>query len=342
MKAIHLLIAALVLALLAGCSQPAPTAAPQTGSGAPAAQSPQAAGPVLIRYGRQPGAEEPLWVIPLKPEIAPNYGKAYTLEFVPFRANAERMQAYQAGQLDGGGITVGTSLLAKLEGVDLKLVGSIFTETKGHFLTTAYTLTSSGIPTPADMKGKRAAIVDFRSSTDLWTREALKKVGLNPDRDVEFAVLPFPAQAEALRSGKVDMIMLTQPWASLEDGKGDLTVVYTSVDALGFDHEAGDIFLRPSFIQQNREAVRAFLSDYVRAIKWWEENRLEGTKLLIEGKYLQGDPDQLAKLSEYNRPANGKIDVDSMKRVQDLMVGAGWMSGRINIDELIDNSLLPQ
>ena len=48
----------------------------------------------------------------------------------------------------------------------------------------------------------------------------------------------------------------------------------------------------------------------------WQENRLEGTKLLIEGKYLQGDPEQLAKLSEYNRPANAKIDVDSLKRLQ--------------------------
>src|SRR5690242_346790 len=111
MKVFRLLIGTLALGLLAGCSQPAPAAAPKTGSGAPAAQSQQAAAPVLIRYGHQPGAEEPLWVIPLKPEIAPNYGKAYTVEFVPFRANAERMQAYQASQLDGGGITVGTSLL---------------------------------------------------------------------------------------------------------------------------------------------------------------------------------------------------------------------------------------
>ena len=56
--------------------------------------------PVKIRLGTGSAVEEQLWLILVKPDIAPNYGKAYTLEPNKFRSSSKRVQAFEAGALD--------------------------------------------------------------------------------------------------------------------------------------------------------------------------------------------------------------------------------------------------
>src|SRR6185369_13648449 len=68
------------------------------------------------------------------------------------------------------------------------------------------------IKQPADLKGKKAGITTFGSTSDEVVRLALKHFGLEPNKDI--AILTFGAQPEAfaaLQSGAVQVAALSYP-----------------------------------------------------------------------------------------------------------------------------------
>src|SRR5882757_4778723 len=56
--------------------------------------------PVTFRLGYGGAAEEPMWLIVAKPELAKGYGKAYTLDAIKFTSSDKRAQAFEAGAID--------------------------------------------------------------------------------------------------------------------------------------------------------------------------------------------------------------------------------------------------
>src|SRR5687768_15501267 len=68
--------------------------------------------PVKIRVGHGAAAEEQLWLMKAMPEITPQQGKAYSLEFSLFPGTDKRFQAYEAGALDAASGTGHSVLFA--------------------------------------------------------------------------------------------------------------------------------------------------------------------------------------------------------------------------------------
>src|SRR5260221_9204630 len=56
--------------------------------------------PVTLRIGYGMAAEEPLWVLVAKPDLAKNHGKAYALDPTRFTRSGKRNPAFQAGAID--------------------------------------------------------------------------------------------------------------------------------------------------------------------------------------------------------------------------------------------------
>ena len=52
-----------------------------------AALGPAAADPVKIRIGHGPSAEDNLWLMKTRPDLSPNQGSAYALDFALFRGS---------------------------------------------------------------------------------------------------------------------------------------------------------------------------------------------------------------------------------------------------------------
>jgi ABC-type nitrate/sulfonate/bicarbonate transport system substrate-binding protein len=352
-----MLFTIVALALLA-CTQPAaapapskPAAsAPTSAPSQPAAQAPAqpaapaSALPVEIRLGHGFAAEENLWLMVAKPDLTPNQGRAYRLTFTAFRGNTDRLNAYEAGQIDGGTIAGPSSLFAVEQGVPMKLVASIVRERQGSFNTAYLALEESGIRTPADARGKTVGIVDFKSATELWARAALEAAGLNPDRDVNFVVVPFPAMGESLRTRRIDVGVFPEPFVTIERRRGGVTEVWTAKTGVPFEEELLDLFLKPEFLTQNREAVRAFLADYVATTRWYLNNMDEARRVLVEApqKFVQTDLELYLATKDYYREPTGRISVDALRQQQDLHLKLGWQTQRVNLDQLIDLSLLPQ
>src|SRR3954464_4894131 len=74
--------------------------------------------------------------------------------------------------------------------------------------------------------------------------------GLNPDRDVKWAVLPLVSMGEALRARKVDLAGISQPYFANETARGGVRTLFTVHDAMKFK-EKFLIYFNPDFLKKN-------------------------------------------------------------------------------------------
>ncbi|MEH7114179.1 ABC transporter substrate-binding protein [Neobacillus niacini] len=299
------------------------------------------AGIVEINFGGGFATEEPLWLFEADPSLAPNQGKTYKLNLSQFRANADRLNAYQANQIDGGTLGQAAAILSASQGVKLKVVGVIAKDTPDVGFNSAFmTLKDSEIKDIKDLKGKTIGLSDFKSPTDLWVRNALRTAGLDPDKDVKYAITPIPAMNEAVKSGKIDLGMFPQPFAAGAIASGEFKTIFTSKTGVPFDEDFFVLFLHPDFIKENKEAVKDFLADYANIVKYYQENGKEARQKIIDKtKKVQADPEIYINMTDNNRSAY--ISMEGWEKVQELMLKDKWIDKKIDLKDLIDTSLLP-
>jgi ABC-type nitrate/sulfonate/bicarbonate transport system substrate-binding protein len=298
--------------------------------------------PVTLKLGRANAAEENYWVMEARPDITPNQNKVYKLDITPFRASDATFRAFEAGQIDGGTASANAVLTAAAKGLDMRVVASLSLEANGGSVTQYMVKSDSPIRSIADLKGKTVGIVGYRSSIELWARAALAKGGLNPERDVTWAVVPFPAMGSALRSGKVDVAGMPQVFSEPESAKGGLRTLFTSKTGVPFDEELILIIMRPEIMQKQPAAVRAFLADLATATKWYLANPREAKQALIDKKIVGIDPETYFKLPDYKRDPNARPNVKALEQMQDMLVEYHFLDKKTDLSKVVDLSLSPK
>src|SRR3954453_4542792 len=124
--------------------------------------------PAPLRLGYGTAAEEPLWLVIAKPELAKNQGKAYTLDATRFTGSDKGGQAFEAGAIDLAASSANGVIFAAAEGVSAKVIASISRESSRGFSTSFCVEDSSPIKSIANPKGKVVAINGFYTSGHLW------------------------------------------------------------------------------------------------------------------------------------------------------------------------------
>ena len=297
--------------------------------------------PVTLKLGRANAAEENYWLMQARPDITPNQGKLYKLEITPFRASDATFRAFEAGQIDGGSASANAVLTAAAKGLDLRVVASLSMEAEGASVTQYMVKADAPIRTIAELKGKTVGIVGYRSSIELWARAALAKGGLNPDKDVSWAVVPFPAMGPALRSGKVDVAGLPRVFADPEAAKGGLRTLFTSKTGVPFDEELILIIMRPEIMKKHPQAVRAFLADLAAATKWYLANPREAKQALIDKKIVGMAPEAYFELPDYKRDPSARPDLKALQQMQDMLIAHGFLDKKADLSKVVDLSLSP-
>ena len=297
--------------------------------------------PVTLKLGRANAAEENYWLMEARPDVTPNQNKAYKLEITPFRASDATFRAFEAGQIDGGTASANAVLTAASKGLDMKVVASLSLEAEGGSVTQYMVKADSPIRSVADLKGKTVGIVGYRSSIELWARAALAKGGLNPERDVSWAVVPFPAMGAAVRSGKVDIAGMPQVFSEPEAAKGGLRTLFTSKTGVPFDEELILIIMRPEVMKKHPAAVRAFLADLSTATKWYLANTRAAKQALVDKKIVGIDPETYFKLPDYKRDPSARPNLKALEQMQDMLVAHGFLEKKSDLSKVVDLSLSP-
>ncbi len=295
-----------------------------------------------IRIGRGAAGEEQLWLMKAKPDLARNQGRKYGLEMTYFPSADKRFQALEAGALDMTTSNAHTALYAAAADIPIKIIASISREsTKGS--PTRFTVKAdSPIRSIKDLKGHTIGVVGLRSATHFWASTALKKAGLDPEKDVTFVPIQFPVQGAAIRSGKVDVGALVQPFAMMEEKKGGLRTVFTSKDAVPFDEELIVLVARADFLAKNGEAVKALMADLADVTAYYLAHLKEARLALIEAQMIRIPAEVYSEMPDFYREPSLRVDSDLLKKAQELHMSVGMQEKRADVDKVVDLSFLPK
>lgn len=239
-----------------------------------AAEAPLRAGTIFS------ATQAPLWAAK-EGRYFEKYG-IKNLEVIQFSGGQPVTRALIGGDLQisttGGAAVVN----ARLKGADAMIIA----RTVGVFPYTLYV--SKEIRDAADLKGKRLAVSTIGGSGYVAAQYALRKLGLDPDKDViMLQVGDFGSRLASLASGTVQGTLLLPPF-TLKARELGLRPLYDLVGS-GIHYPINQITTRQSFIKSQRETVKNFMKGFIAGLARFRTDRNFGVQVL--GKNLrESDP----------------------------------------------------
>jgi NitT/TauT family transport system substrate-binding protein len=288
-----LLLLVLACAPAAGPQSSAPAPAPPAGTGAapvaappaaPAVAAPPAATPerTTIRIGLPVDASTFLPVYLAAERTAQEEG--LTIEIYAFRGDAEVAQALAADSVD----------------VDVASVNNLINMlTAGQPVTGFYAgfhqASFSWHVRPetrgwADLRGKGAGVTTYGSLTDFLTRYALRKHGLEPERDVPILQVGPTSQAlAALKGGRIELAIWAPPssFAFEDEGYPRLSTQAAEVSEQWPQHI---YFAKERFLADHPNTMRALLRAHVKAIRLAKADREAAVSTLVRALKFERSP----------------------------------------------------
>ena len=203
------------------------------------------------------------------------------------------------------------ALSATAAGSDVVIIGS--TGTVSPFRLMA----RPDIKQPADLKGKKAGITTFGSTSDQVVRIALKQFHLEPNKDV--ALLTFGAQPEvfaALQSGAVQVGALSFPLYP-KAAKLGMRELIKFAD-LGVEDINGTVITTRTFITQQPDLALRFMRAFTRGMHRYRTDKQFSKRVLAKyGKI--NDEEILEGTWQDYAPTMQKNPRPSLKAIQFLI-----------------------
>jgi len=128
-------------------------------------------------------------------------------EIIAINASPTVLQALLAGEIDAANISVTTLVSSRLQGADTVMILGIVPTFVDHIISLA------SITKVEQLKGKTGAVNRLGSTSDLGLRLALRKLGVDPEKDVK--IIPAggnPERFAALSKGIVQFTIMPEPF----------------------------------------------------------------------------------------------------------------------------------
>jgi NitT/TauT family transport system substrate-binding protein len=194
---------------------------------------------------------------------------------------------------------------------------------------------------PSDLKGKKAGITTFGSTSDQVVRIALKRFNLEPNKDV--ALLTLGAQPEAfaaLQGGAVDVAALSFPLYPKAAQLGMRELV--NFGAIGVEDINGTVITTRSYIAQHRDTALRFLRAFTRGMHRYRTDKEFSKKVLAKYGKISDDEILEGTWQDY-APTLQKSPRPSLKGVQFLI--ENQFQGKKPLpkpEQFVDTSLVDQ
>ena len=206
------------------------------------------------------------------------------VEIVLLRGSGQSSQALLGGSLFAAPVALPQVMLADLNGADLVNVAHTIA------MASSKLVVRPEIKKPEDLRGKKIATSSIGSLGDFLFRYALRKYGVNPDREITWLSIGTNAERlQALLTGAIDGADVTYPadvqaerkgYRVLIDARKEITFPTTSV------------VTRRKTIREDRDTVMRLVRSHVEGIAFHKQNKEFSLKVLT--KYVRTtDPEFL-------------------------------------------------
>ena len=176
------------------------------------------------------------------------------------------ISALLAGSVDFVVFAGPAAITANLAGANTAVLMS-FVNTMEHSI-----FSQRAIKNPADIKGKTIGVSRPGSSDDYGARVAVRKWGLEPDKEVFFVSVGGPPDRFlALQTGRVDAVLI-QPPLTVKARKAGFNELAALAD-LGLDYLGTSLVTSRAVIDKKTELVRRMVTAFAEGIHFYKTNK---------------------------------------------------------------------
>jgi len=246
---------------------------------------------VMAGYGSADGAVAPLW---FAKETKLFEKRGLDVVLVGMGTGSVSLRALIAKDLELASLSGSGLVQAALQGADTIIISSVI----NGFIFKVFG--APEITSPAQLKGKKLGISRYGATSDFAVRLALKKWGLNPDRDV--SILQIGTSQDTVRAMQTKMLDagVLSGTSSLMARKAGFRELGDLAD-LGLHYPMAPIGTTKSYIQKNEGLVKEFMLAYIEAIHDFKRNK--EAALTVLKKYTRNDDREVLEDS-YTSTAN--------------------------------------
>jgi NitT/TauT family transport system substrate-binding protein len=226
----------------------------------------------------------PIWVMEER-KLLQKMG--VTPEIIAINASPTVLQALLADEIDAASISVTTLTSSRLQGADTVMIVGVVPTFVDHIVSIA------SITNVEQLKGKIGGVNRLGSTSDLGLRLALKKLGIDPDKDVK--IIPTGGTAErlaALSKGLTQFTNIPEPFLTQAEKLG-LRNFYNISD-LKIPFWWNGILTRESIIKSRRPLMLKLARAVVEAIHIIKTDK-EYAKALFRKNLGVTDPEGLER-----------------------------------------------
>jgi NitT/TauT family transport system substrate-binding protein len=219
-------------------------------------------------------AASPAWVVNDK-GLLKKLG--VSAEIINISSSPIAMQALLAGELDVIVSSVTTLVTSRLAGADSIMIQTLVPTFVDHIVT---------LPSLTDLrqlKGKTGGVNRAGSTSDLGLRLALRRVGIDPEKDTNIVTAgDAPARLAAMSKGILQFTIMPEPFVREAEKLGFRDLLDTG--SLGIPFHWNAVLTRQSTIATRRSTLAKVVQANKEAIRFIKTNRNESKAIF--SKYL--------------------------------------------------------
>lgn len=259
-----------------------------------------------------------------------------TINISEMQSNSDAIDALVTGNTDVGYMGVIACIIAASRGRPLQAVASTASRT-----TRIVVRKDSPYKTVADLKGKTIGIAKA-TNQDIIFRELLRQAGLDPNKDVQWILVPTPEQVEALVNKTVEVVATSEPNGSILLLSGAGRELVTDVNHTPVGDPGILVALSEDTVKKRPKMAQAFVNLHARTTIWMLHNTDQLTKDFAKMTRLSED---IVRLAMSNTAHHYNIDDAYMRELVALsasLVDAKYMAPGYDVHTAFDLDFLPQ
>jgi NitT/TauT family transport system substrate-binding protein len=212
------------------------------------------------------------------------------IESILMGSGTTSAQALAAGEVKAIVTTGPVAMQANIGGGDMVMIGGLIHKFPYQIVARAE------IKTPGDLKGKRAGISRFGSSSDWLMRLGLAKLGVDPDKDVTILQIgEQSARLAALQSNAIQATPLVPPLSTQAVRKLGMKELVDLAE-LDITYPLQVVITTRTFLQTNRPLLKRFLKGFANALHQYKRDSQAGVNFQIKHFKLSRDDAEIGYL----------------------------------------------
>ena len=225
---------------------------------------------VVTGYGSTDGAVAPLWLAK-ETKLFEKHG--LDVRLVGMGTGSVSLRALIANDLEIASLSGSGLVQAALQGADTTILCAAI----DGFIFKIFSVPE--IVGPAQLKGKKLGVSRYGATSDFAVRLALKKWGINPDRDI--SILQIGTTQDTLRAMQTRMLDagVLSGTASLIARKAGFRELGDLAE-LGLHYPMAPLGSTKSYLQKNPMIVKGFMLAYIEGIHDYKRNKETALKVL--------------------------------------------------------------